>query len=291
MQLPTKAIITAAGSGTRFLPATKSVPKEMLPIIDKPILQYDVEEVVNSGVRDIILVTKQGGRATEDHFDSHFELEHQLQKSGKKDRLEKIREISKLANFIYLRQKSHMPYGNGTPLLISADLVDDGPFLYLYGDDMTKSKVPVCQQLIDVYKKNPDAAAVIAAQKMPRKELCKYGVAKIKKGRINELEYMVEKPDLGEEPSDLVVFGRFLFTPKILPIIKKLKLGKDNELWITDAIAELAKKEKVLVHKIDGKWLTTGDPLNYLMTTFEFALERDDLKRELKKYVVGKLKK
>ncbi|MFH1890475.1 MAG: UTP--glucose-1-phosphate uridylyltransferase [Candidatus Kuenenbacteria bacterium] len=289
MQLPKKAIITVAGTGTRFLPATKAQPKEMLPIIDKPIIQYNVEEVVNSGVKDIILVTKKGGHAIEDHFDSNFELEYQLKETGKKDRLKKIEEISKIANFIYVRQKNHMPYGNGTPLLIAKDLVADGPFLYLYGDDMTKSKVPVCQQLIDVYKKNPDAWAVIAAQKMPKKELFKYGIVKIKQGTKNELEKMVEKPPINKAPSDLAVFGRFLFTPKILPIISKLKTGKDNELWLTDAIDKLAQKGKVLVHEIEGNWLTTGDPLSYLMATIEFALERKDLKKDLKKYIVKKL--
>jgi len=280
MQLPTKAIITVAGSGTRFLPATKSQPKEMLPIIDKPIIQYNVEEVVNSGIKDIILVTKKGGHAIEDHFDSNFELEYQLKETGKKDRLKNIREISKIANFIYMRQKAHMPYGNGTPLRIASDLVADGPFLYLYGDDMTKSKIPVCQQLIDVYERNPDAAAVIAVQKVPRNVLDRYGIVRLKKGSKNELEKMVEKPKISQAPSNLAVFGRFLFTPKILPIIKKLKTGKDNELWLTDAIDELAKKEKVIVHQIEGEWLTTGDPLNYLMTTIEFALERKDLGKD-----------
>lgn len=289
--LPTKAIITVAGSGTRFLPATKAQPKEMLPIIDKPIIQYDVEEVVSSGVKDIILVTKQGGRATEDHFDSNFELEHRLKTAGKKEKLKQVRDISKIANFIYLRQKAHMPYGNATPLLVAADLVSAGPFLYLFGDDMTKSKVPVCKQLIQVYKKNPDAAAVIAVQKISRKVANRYGIVKLKKGTKSVYESITEKPALGKEPSDLAEFGRFLFTPKILPIIKKLKMGKSNELWLVDAINELAKKEKVLVHEIEGKWLTTGDPLNYLMATLEFAFERADLKKELRKYIVKKLKK
>ncbi|PIR05314.1 UTP--glucose-1-phosphate uridylyltransferase [Candidatus Kuenenbacteria bacterium CG11_big_fil_rev_8_21_14_0_20_37_9] len=289
MQLPKKAIITVAGSGTRFLPATKSQPKEMLPIIDKPIIQYNVEELVNSGIKDIILVTKRGGHAIEDHFDSNFELEHQLLETGKKDKLKTIREISKIANFIYLRQKTHLPYGNATPLLVAKDLVSDAPFLYLFGDDITKSKVPVCQQLIDIYQKNPTAAAVIAAQKIPRKVAYRYGIIKLKKGTSNIYENIVEKPKPGTEPTDLAEFGRFLFTPKILPIIKKLKTGKNKELWLVDAINELAKKEKVIVHEIEGKWLTTGDPLNYLKTTLEFALERDDLKNELKKYIVKKL--
>lgn len=290
MQLPKKAIITVAGSGTRFLPATKAQPKEMLPIIDKPIIQYNVEEVVASGVEDIILVTKRGGRAIEDHFDSNFELEYMLAKAGKKDRLKAVQDISKIANFIYLRQKSHMPYGNATPLRVAQALVADEPFLYLYGDDMTQSRVPVCQQLIEVYKKNPDAAAVIAAQKVPRKVINRYGSVVIKKNTKNIVERMIEKPDPKEAPSRLAVFGRFLFTPKILPVLNKLKIGKGNELWLTDAMDILARQDKVIVHEIEGKWLTTGDPLNYLQATVEFALARPDLAKEFRKYVVEKLK-
>ena len=284
-----KAIIPVAGAGTRFLPATNAQPKEMLPIIDKPIIQYNVEELVNSGIKDIILVTKKGGHSIEDHFDSNFELEYQLKKTGKRDRLKTIRGIAEIANFIYLRQKAHMPYGNATPLLVAKDLVSDGPFLYLFGDDLTKSKVPVCKQLIEVYKKNPDVAAILAVQRVALKEIGKYGAVKIKKGTKNQLERVIEKPNPKEAPSNLAEFGRFLLTPKIIPIIKKKKLGKNNELWLMDAVDELAQKEKVLVHPIEGEWLTTGDPLNYLKATLEFALERDDLKRELKKYIVKKL--
>lgn len=288
--LPTRAIITAAGSGTRFLPATKAVPKEMLPIIDKPILQYDVEEVVDSGIKDIILVTKQGGRSTEDHFDSNFELEHQLEESGKSERLKQVQNITRLANFIYIRQKSYMPYGNATPLLAAADLVSDAPFLYLFGDDMTKSDVPVCKQLMDVYEKNPDIGAVIAVQKIPKKIAYRYGMVKVKNGSNNEYDGIVEKPEPGTEPSDLAEFGRFLFSPKIVPIVKKMKTGKDNELWLVDAINELSKTEKILVHEIEGQWMTTGDPFNYLKTTLEFAFDRDDLKNDLKDYIVKKMK-
>ena len=285
MKLPTKAIITVAGTGTRFLPATKAQPKEMLPIIDRPIVQYSVEEVVASGVTDVILVNRRGGHSIEDHFDSNFELEHQLEETGKEDRLKTIREISKLANFIHLRQKSFMPYGNGTPLRVAKDLVTDGPFFYLYGDDITLADTPVCQQLVEVYKKNPDAAAIMAVQKMPRNVLYRYGVVKIKNGTVNELERTVEKPKSGEEPSDLASFGRFLLTPKILPIIENLKTGKDNELWLIDAVHELAKTEKVLVHEIEGQWLTTGDPLNYLKATVEVALKRQDLKNDFVDFI------
>jgi len=289
MKLPTKAIITVAGTGTRFLPATKAQPKEMLPIIDKPIVQYCVEEVVDSGVTDVILVNRRGGHSIEDHFDSNFELEYQLEETGKEDRLKTIREIAQIANFIHLRQKSFMPYGNGTPLRVAKDLVTDGPFFYLFGDDITLADTPVCQQLADVYKANPDAAAVIAVQEMPSDVLYRYGVVKLKDGSDDTYDYIVEKPEPGTEPSGLVAFGRYLLTPKILPIIAELKTGKDNELWMVDAINELAKTEKVLVHKIKGKWLTTGDPLNYLQATVEFALAREDLRDKFMTYLKTKL--
>ncbi|MGB0757572.1 MAG: UTP--glucose-1-phosphate uridylyltransferase [Patescibacteria group bacterium] len=285
MQLPTKAIITLAGTGTRFLPATKAQPKEMLPIIDRPIVQYCVDELVDSGVTDVIMVTRRGGHSIEDHFDDHFELEYQLQEAGKNDRLKSIQDISKAANFIFLRQKAHMPYGNGTPLRVAKELVTDAPFFYLFGDDVTLADTPVCQQLVDVYKENPDAAAIIAVQKMPREVLYRYGVVKLKEGTDNVYENIVEKPEKGEEPSDLVEFGRFLLTPKILPIIEKLETGKDNELWLVDAVNELAKTEKVLVHEIDGQWFTTGDPLNYLKATVEFALSRNDLRDDFVSYI------
>ncbi len=289
MQLPTKAVITLAGTGTRFLPATKAQPKEMLPIIDKPIVQYCVDELVDSGVTDIIMVTRRGGHSIEDHFDDNFELEHQLEKSGKNSRLAKIKEISKAANFIFMRQKAHMPYGNGVPLRVAKELLTDGPFFYLFGDDVTLSDTPVCQQLIEVYKKNPDAAAIVATQKMPVDVLDRYGVVKLKPGTDNEYESIVEKPAPGEAPSDLVEFGRFLLTPKILPIMDNLQTGKDSEIWLVDALNELAKTEKVIVHEIEGKWLTTGDPLNLLKTTVEFVLDRDDLKDDFLNYIKNRI--
>jgi len=289
MILPKKAIITAAGNGTRFIPATKAQPKEMLTIIDKPIIQYCVEEAVASGAKDVIIVTKKSGHATENHFDDNFELEEMLREAGKDKYLNEIKRVSDLANFIFLRQKRSMPYGNGTPLKIASDLVSDEPFFYMYGDDLTLSKVPVCQQLVEVYKNNPDAVAILAAQKVPDSEVHKYGVVKIKEDTTNQVESFVEKPKLEDAPSNLAVFGRFLFTPKILPIIEKMGTGKDGELWLTDAVNELAQTDKVLVHEIEGKWLTTGDPLNYFKASFEFAMEREDLRDDIINYVKAKL--
>ena len=290
-QLPKKAIIAVAGTGTRFLPATKEVPKEMLPIIDKPIVEYSVDEVVASGVDNVILVTREGNNIIKNHFEHNLDLEKQLKETNKKEYLERIKAIPELAKFNFIKQNKEMPYGNATPLLASMDLLDDEPFFYLFGDDMTLANKPVCQQLAEVYQKNPEVGAVIAVQKMPREVLYRYGVVKIKGGTNNEYEQIIEKPALGEEPSDVVSFGRYLFSSKILPIIKKLKTGKDNELWLVDALNELAQTEKILVHTIEGQWLTTGDALNYLKTTVEFIKQRDDLRNEFEKYVVESLRK
>ena len=291
MQLPKKAIITVAGIGTRFLPATKAVPKEMLPIIDRPVVQYIVEELIESGIRDIIIVVRQGAKATEEHFGVNRDLERQLKEAGKKDKLRQVRSLSKMAKFTFIEQTQKMPYGNATPLKISASLVKDRPFLYLFGDDITIAKIPVCKQLIETYKKERDAEGVVGVRRVPKKEVVRYGTIKIKKGTGNVIEDMVEKPTVSQAPSNIVQDGRFLLTPKILPIINRLKRGKDNELWLIDAVLELAQKNKVVVHEIEGKWLTTGDPLNYLKAMVELAWQRDDLREGFKKYVVGKLKK
>lgn len=281
-----KAIIATGGMGTRFLPATKVIPKEILPIVDKPIIQVLSEELVESGVTDIILVTRKGGQSIENHFDSNFELVFELEKLGKKDLLERVLETSKMANFINLRQKKFMPYGNATPLRIASELVkNDDIFFYLYGDDITMSEIPVCQQLLDVYQKNPDVAGVIAVKEIDRNLVSKYGIVKIIDGTKNVLEKIAEKPSIEDAPSNLVSFGRFLFTPKILPIIEKLKEGKNNELWLVDAVSILAKEEKILIHNIEGKWLTTGDPLNFLKANLEFAIKRKDIGDDLRDYI------
>jgi len=289
MNRPKKAIITAAGSGTRFLPATKAQPKEMLPIIDKPIIQYCAEEVVAGGAEDIIIVTKKTGHATENHFDDNLELEQYLREVGKEKYLDEVQKSSDLANFIFVRQKASMPYGNATPLKVARDLVADGPFYYLYGDDITLADTPVCEQLARVYEEHPDAAAVLAAYEVPEDEVQKYGAVRLKEGTNNEVAELVEKPEPGTQPSNLIVFGRFLCTPKLLPYIDALETGKANELWFTDALNNLAQNEKVLVCPIEGKWLTTGDPLNHFKATVEFALKRDDLAEDIRTYLEKRL--
>jgi UTP--glucose-1-phosphate uridylyltransferase len=284
----TKAVIAAAGYGTRFIPATKNQPKEMLPIIDKPIIHYLVEEAVKSGIKDIILVTRSGQSSLEDYFDSNRELEYELQKSGKTKRLEEIKKIPKMANFIYVRQKGDLPYGNATPLLSVAPIIDkEESFVYMFGDDLTISKTPVVKQLVDVYLKNK-ADAVLGVQKVLKKEVHKYGTVRYKKKSEYkyEIEEACEKFPAEKAPSLMAVFGRYVFSYKVIEEAISAPLGKDNELWVTDILNSLAKKgEKIIAQPIEGEWHTTGDPLNYLKTSFKMALEREDIKSELKKYL------
>lgn len=275
-----KAIVAVAGSGTRLLPATKAMPKEMLPIVDKPIIQLVVEELVAGGIEDIIMVTKWDKKPLEDHFDYNWALINELKKAGKENLLEDIKKIADMANFIYVRQKG--PYGNGTPVLSAASLVDDEPFIYVFGDDLIKSKVSFTKQMIDDYEKN--GKLMIGVQSVPKKLVSKYGIVKLKKGTM-EIEDIVEKPAVKEAPSRLADFGRMVLDQEIVDILKKTALGKDNELWIVDAIRTYVKNGGIFIAKPvgDGEWLTTGDPLNYLKATLKYAFARNDIGRELKK--------
>lgn len=282
-----KAIIAAAGYGTRFLPATKNQPKEMLPIIDKPIIHYLVDECVKSGITDIIIVTRHGQGIMEDYFDSSIELEHYLEDNGKDNYLRQIREIPQLANFVYVRQKKNLPYGNGTPLLCAAPLIDDDEsFAYLFGDDLVISQKPCLKQLIEVYEKEK-CDGVIATQEVPLSEVNRYGIVKFAKDS-KRFEALVEKPNPDETPSQLAEFGRFILNYRTLKEILRKKTGKDDELWLVDAITQASKRGgKFLIHEIEGEWLTTGDPLRYMKTQVRFAMERKDFGEEFKSYLKG----
>lgn len=282
----TKAIIAVAGYGTRFIPATKVQPKEMLPIVDKPVVQYLVEEAVASGITDIVLVTRSGNQAVEDHFDSARELELHLEAQKKWRELEEVRRIANMANFIFIRQGKDLPYGNGTPLLCARPVIHrDEAVVYMFGDDIVKSEVPCARQLIEVYERYRPAA-VVAVQEVPPEEISRYGVAKLKPGsNRSELERMVEKPDPADAPSNLAQLGRFVLSYEVIPILERLRVGKGGELWLADAIDELAATASVIVHRIQGKWFTTGDPLRFLKTTVEFALDRPDIGPEFAAYL------
>jgi len=276
-----KAIIAVAGSGTRFLPVTKAMPKEMLPIIDKPIIQLVVEELVEGGIEDIILVTKWDKKPLEDHFDYSLALEDDLRKAGKTELLEKIKKVSEMANFIYVRQKG--PYGNGTPVLSAASLVDDEPFVFVWGDDLVKSKISFTKQMIEDYEKN--SRPMIGVQKVAKEDVTRYGIVKLREG-TNEIEDIIEKPSVEEAPSQLADFGRMILNQEIIDVLKKTALGKGNELWITDAIKKYVQGGGIFLAKEieGGEWLTTGDPLNYLKALLAYAAEREDIGQELKEY-------
>lgn len=281
-----KAIVAVAGSGTRFLPVTKAMPKEMLPIIDKPIVQLVVEELVEGGIEDIILVTKWDKKPLEDHFDYSWALENDLEKSGKTELLEKIKKISEMANFIYVRQKG--PYGNATPVLSAASLVDDEPFVFVWGDDLVKSKISFTKQMIDDYEKNEKP--MIGVQEVAKEDVVRYGIVKLREG-TNEIEDIVEKPSVEEAPSQLADFGRMILNQEIIDVLKKTDLGKGGELWITDAIQNYVRSGGIFLAKKveDGQWLTTGDPLNYLKALLIYAFEREDIGKEIKDFIKSKL--
>jgi UTP--glucose-1-phosphate uridylyltransferase len=280
MKVIKKAIVAVAGSGTRLLPATKAMPKEMLPIVDKPIIQLIVEELVEAGIEDIILVTKWDKKPLEDHFDRNWALNHELKKSGKEDLRERIKQISEMANFIYVRQKG--PYGNGTPVLSAASIVRNEPFLFLYGDDLVKSRVSFAKQMVDDYKKNQNL--LIGVQEVESSMVDKYGVVNLQDASM-KLEGIVEKPAIDKAPSNLAVFGRMILNQDIIDILSQTPLGKGNELWLTDAIATYIRQGgSFYAKKVEnGCWLTTGDPLNYLKAILEYATERDDIGLDLKK--------
>jgi UTP--glucose-1-phosphate uridylyltransferase len=277
-----KAIIAVAGSGTRFLPVTKAMPKEMLPIVDKPIIQLVVEELVEAGIEDIIMVTKWDKKPLEDHFDRNWALEEDLEKNGKAEMLEKVKKISEMANFIYVRQKG--PYGNGTPVLSAASLVDDEPFVFVWGDDLVKSRVSFTKQMVDDYEKN--GHLMIGVQEVPRETVNRYGIVKLREG-TREIEDIIEKPSIKEAPSQLADFGRMILNQEIVDVLKNTALGKGNELWIVDAIRTYVKNGGIFLAKEveNGEWMTTGDPLNYLKAVCAYAFEREDIGEDLKKYI------
>jgi len=282
----TKAVIAVAGSGTRLLPATKAQPKEMLPIVDKPIIQYLVEEIAAAGIEDVVMVTRWDKKPLEDHFDRSAELEQSLEKAGKMGYLHEVQKVAALANYIYVRQKG--PYGNGTPILSAASIIKDEPFVFAFGDDLVKSKVSFTKQLVKTYREH--ACPVIGVQKVPKKMVDRYGIVKLKRG-THEVEDIIEKPSIQSASSQLAQFGRMVLTKEVVDILKETPIGKGGELWITDALRSYVHGGgKVVAQEIeDGTWYTTGDPINYLKATCEYALDRKDIAKELRAYLKARL--
>lgn len=282
----TKAIIPAAGLGTRFLPATKSMPKEMLPIVDKPIIQYVVEEAVESGICDVIVVTGWHKRAIEDYFDYPFELEKRLEEVGKKKELEEVRRIAEMANFIYVRQKG--PYGNATPVYCSRHLIDDDEdFVVMWGDEFIYAKPPRLAQMMRVYEEF--GGAVISAVRVSKEDISRYGIAEVspvKKG-VSRIKKIVEKPKSEDAPSDLAAHGAYILPSEIFPILQDLKPGKGGELWLPDAIQKLIESGfPVYACEIkNGRYYDTGNKLEYLKANIDFALQRPDLALGIKKHL------
>lgn len=281
-----KVIIPAAGFGTRFLPQTKAMPKEMLPVVDKPIIQYVVEEAVLSGIEDIIIVTGWHKRSIEDHFDTHYELEAWLEQAGKEKVLEELRQISKLANFIYIRQKG--AYGNATPVLCAREVIGEEPFAVMWGDEFITAQPPRLLQMIKVFEKY--GHPVISGVRIPKKDLHRYGIADLKpwhqEKKVYQIKKIVEKPTSSEAPSDLATHGAYILPPEIFPILENLKPGKGGELWLVDAIDKLLEIEPVLACEIEnGKYYDTGDKLEYLKTVVEFALSHPDLNGPFRDYL------
>ncbi len=279
-----KAVIPAAGYGTRFLPATKAMPKEMLPIVDKPIIQYVVEEAVASGITDIVIVTGWNKRSIEDHFDFPFALERYLREAGKDEQAREVRKIADMANFIYVRQKG--PYGNGTPVLNARSVVGDEPFAVLWGDEFIHADPPRLKQMIDVW--DAHGKAVISAIRVPDEAAHKYGIADVSpvEDNVFKINRIVEKPKTGEAPSNLAAHGAYIMPPRLFELLEATPPGKDGELWLVDAITALAKEDDVYAVEIkNGKYYDTGNKLEYLKTVVEFGLKHPDLKDDFRAYL------
>jgi UTP--glucose-1-phosphate uridylyltransferase len=280
-----KAVIPAAGFGTRFLPATKAMPKEMLPIVDKPIIQYVVEEAVASGIEDIIIVTGWHKRTIEDHFDYPFELDKRLEEAGKHKEAEEVRRIADLANFVYIRQKG--TYGNGTPVLNAKHVIGDEPFAVLWGDEFIYATPPRLKQMIDAWDKYE--VPVISGMRITDPAAAvKYGIMDIDPVADNvfKVKGIVEKPAIGEAPSSLAAIGAYILPPRIFELLEQAKPGKGGEIWLPEAISRLAAEQDVYAVEIqNSKYYDTGNKLEYLKTVVEFGLKHEDLRAEFSDFL------
>ncbi|WP_341532657.1 UTP--glucose-1-phosphate uridylyltransferase GalU [Staphylococcus aureus] len=278
-----KAIIPAAGLGTRFLPATKAMPKEMLPILDKPTIQYIVEEAARAGIEDIIIVTGRHKRAIEDHFDSQKELEMVLKEKGKSELLEKVQYSTELANIFYVRQKEQK--GLGHAISSARQFIGNEPFAVLLGDDIVESEVPAVKQLIDVYEET--GHSVIGVQEVPEADTHRYGIIDplTKNGRQYEVKKFVEKPAQGTAPSNLAIMGRYVLTPEIFDYLKTQKEGAGHEIQLTDAIERMNNDNQVYAYDFEGERYDVGEKLGFVKTTIEYALKDDSMREELTRFI------
>ncbi|MDR9833370.1 UTP--glucose-1-phosphate uridylyltransferase GalU [Staphylococcus coagulans] len=278
-----KAIIPAAGLGTRFLPATKAMPKEMLPILDKPTIQYIVEEAVRAGIEDIIIVTGKHKRAIEDHFDHQVELENNLAEKGKDALLEKVRHSTNLANMFYVRQKEQK--GLGHAIWTAKQFIGNEPFAVLLGDDIVESDTPAIQQLIEKYDRT--GKSVIGVQEVPEQETHRYGIVdpKSKDNRLYEVTKFVEKPAPGTAPSNLAIMGRYVLTPDIFDYLENQETGAGGEIQLTDAIERLNQSEQVFAYDFEGERFDVGEKIGFVKTTIQYALKDEEMSEEIRQFI------
>ncbi|HEY4599904.1 MAG TPA: UTP--glucose-1-phosphate uridylyltransferase GalU [Cerasibacillus sp.] len=278
-----KAIIPAAGLGTRFLPATKAMPKEMLPIVDKPTIQYIIEEAIESGIEDIIIVTGKGKRAIEDHFDHNFELEDNLAKKEKWDLLEKVKETTNV-DIHYIRQKE--PKGLGHAVWCARKFIGDEPFAVLLGDDIVQAETPGLKQLIEQFEETQ--CSVVGVQKVAENETHRYGIIDPStiEGRRYQVNKFVEKPAPGTAPSNLAIMGRYVLTPEIFEFLDRQEIGAGGEIQLTDAIQHINEQQKVYAYDFEGKRYDVGEKMGFVKTTIDFALQNDEIKYEIFEYLV-----
>jgi UTP--glucose-1-phosphate uridylyltransferase len=283
-----KAIIPAAGLGTRFLPATKAQPKEMLPIVDKPTLQYIIEEAINSGIEEILIITGRNKKSIEDHFDKSIELEMELEKSGKQELLEMVRYIGDMINIQYIRQKE--PRGLGHAILCAKSFINDEPFAVILGDDIVDAKKPCLKQLIDVY--NEYNTTIIGVQKVDEQDVSKYGIVQGKyiDDRIYLIKDLIEKPEVDKAPSNIAILGRYILKPDLFEILENQKPGKNNEIQLTDALKTLCERQAMYAYEFEGKRYDVGEKFGFLQATVEFALKNDELKEPFLNYLKDLIK-
>lgn len=281
-----KAIIPAAGLGTRFLPATKAQPKEMLPIVDKPTLQYIIEEAIESGIEEILIITGRNKSSIENHFDKSVELELELEKSGKTELLEEVRNISDMVNIHYIRQKE--PKGLGHAIHCAKSFIGNEPFAVLLGDDIVYNQEKPClKQMIEAYDEYK--TSILGVQEVAKKDVCKYGIVDGKhiEGRVYDVKDLVEKPSVEEAPSNVAILGRYIINPAIFEILEHTKPGKGGEIQLTDGLKELAKRETMYAYNFEGRRYDVGDKQGFLEATVEYALRREDLREEFLNYLIN----
>lgn len=278
-----KAIIPAAGLGTRFLPATKAQPKEMLPIVDKPTLQYIVEEAIDSGIEEILVITGRNKKSIEDHFDKSVELELELEKSGKQEMLDMVRHISDMVNIQYIRQKE--PRGLGHAVLCAKSFIGNEPFAVILGDDIVDSEKPCLKQLIDIY--NEYNTTILGVQQVKREDVNKYGIVNGKQidEKLHLIKDLVEKPDIENAPSNIAILGRYILKPEIFDVLENQKPGKNNEIQLTDALKTLSETQAMYAYEFDGKRYDVGEKFGFLQATVEFALKNKELEEQFLNYL------